>query len=104
MINERVCGWLVFFVSAFHWVCFISHHVRANGAAGGGGAGGPAGGAGGGTAGAGDKGGAISMLGGPNGENGLKNGFGGSVPRAGFIFDAITVPMWPGNGAICNAE
>lgn len=78
-------------MSMFHF-----YHVRASGVGSGGTGDGPggAGGGGGGTAGAGENGGAISILGGPNGENGpLKNGFGGNVPGAGCIFDAITVPM-----------
>lgn len=89
---------------------FHLHHVRSGGTGGGDGGGTGAGAAGGigagcggrgggGTAGAGPNGGTISTL----GPNEPKNGFGGSVPSAGCIFDANTVPMCPGSGAMCNA-
>lgn len=90
--------------SFFHCIplsMFHLYHVRGGGggigpgATGGNGAGRGGGGGGGGGA----TGGAISTLCGPNGPNGN----GGIVPRAGCIFDANTLPICPGSGAMCNA-
>lgn len=74
---------------------FHFHHVR-------GGSGLPSGGTGDAGAGGGGGGGGKDGGGGATsteipGANGPKNGF---VPSAGCIFDATTVPMWPGNGTI----
>lgn len=88
--------------SFFHCIpmsMFHLYHVRGGGGGIGPGATGGNGAGRGGGGGGGATGGAISTLCGPNGPNGN----GGIVPRAGCIFDANTLPICPGSGAMCNA-